>query len=337
MKKSLLFSLLTICTINSALAENIQNLDTPVNWSALATFNTIMNLHQDDPNAFSIADRVAGGISIWGGPRSAKWLCEYYNGAARSVGSKVYNCSDVIKKVITAHNNIVLSQKNIKIIDKLMPDTKVYWNPVSVSSACTDTYIYVKENGPTDVSLSNKNAKNAKFVCNDRETLDLYNKPYSINELFDVCRNFFFTSSNSFSLNKVCSMFVDKALEEHNSIVTNQEQIKYDDNFQFKYTTDKEIEEKFLSYNKKIIDHSNRSFDFPAEAHIWASFNIQDLISNDITDIKAYDLYAECSGDCNKFGDDTVMCDVRYKTYKITVKYIFDDICAYSLIDYLIE
>ena len=328
MKKSLLFSLLTVCAINSALAENIQNLDTPVNWSALATFNTIMNLHQNNPNAFYIADYVARQISSLSDPRSAKWLCEQYNDAARRVGSKAYNCSDVITKTITAHNNIVLSQKNIKIIDKLMPDTKVYWDPVSVSVACISTHGYVEKNGPTDVSLRNKNSN--RYVCNERDTLDLYNKPYSINELFDVCQNFFFTSSNSSSLNKVCSMFVDEAVSEHNSRVKNEEQIKYDDNFQFKYTTDKEIDEreKFLSYNDKIIDHSNTSFNFPYEAHHWARSDIENRISNDITDIKLYDLDTKCSGDCNKFGDDTVMCDITYnKKDTITVKYIFDDIC----------
>ena len=330
MKKSLLFSLLTICTINSALAENIQNLDTPVNWSASATFNTIMNLHQNDPNAFYIADNVAMQISIYSKPGSAKWLCEHYINAARSFGSKAYNCSDVITKIITAHNNIVLSQKNLKIIDKLMPDTKVYWDPLSVSAACISTYYHVEKDGPTDVSIRNKNAK--IFVCNDRDTLDLYNKPYSINELFDVCQNFFFTSSNSSSLNKVCSMFVDEAVSEHNSRVKNEEQIKYDDNFQFKYTTDKEIDEreKFLSYNDKIIDHSNTSFDLPLQAHYWAESDIKNRISNDITDINFYDLDAKCSsGDCNTFGDDTVMCDVTYKTDTITVKYIFDDICNF--------
>lgn len=332
MKKSLLFSLLTVCAINSALAENIQNLDTPVNWSALAAFNTIMNLHQNDPNAFTIADDVAGSLSSFTSPKSAKWLCEEYIDAARKVGSKVYNCSDVITKVITAHNNIVLSQKNIKIIDKLMPDTKVYWDPVSVSYACISTYSYVGKNELTDVSIRNENAK--IFVCNDRDTLDLYNKPYSINELFDVCQNFFFTSSNSSNLNTVCSMFVDEAVSEHNSHVKNEEQIKYDDNFEFKYTTDKEIEEnrrkKFLSYNNKIIDHSNTSFDFPVEAQYWARSDIINRISNDITDIKLYDLDAECSsGDCKTFGDDTVMCDVTYKTDTITVKYIFDDICNF--------
>lgn len=330
MKKSLLFSLLTVCAINSALAENIQNLDTPVNWSALAAFNTIMNLHQNDPNAFSIADDVARKISLYRDPSSAKWLCEQYIDVARRVGSKAYNCSDVITKIITAHNNVVLSQKNIKIIDKLMPDTKIYWDPVSVSLACIETFRDVEKNGPADVSLRNENAK--IFVCNDRETLDLYNKPYSINELFGVCQNFFFTSSNSSSLNMVCSMFVDKALEEHNSNVKNEEQIKYDDNFQFKYTTDKEIEEnrrkKFLSYNNKIIDHSNTSFDFPVQAEHWAWSDIENRISNDITDIKIHELKTECSsGDCKAFGDDTVMCDVTYKTDTITVKYIFDDIC----------
>lgn len=330
MKKSLLFSLLTVCTINSALAENIQNLDTPVNWSSLAIFNTIRDFHQNDPNAFYIADSVARRNSIDSKALSAKDICTRYIEAARVYGSKAYNCSDVIAKLITAHNNIVLSQKNIKIIDKLMPDTKVYWDPVSVSSACISTYSYVEKNGPTDVSLRNKNAK--IFVCNDRDTLDLYNKPYSINELFDVCKNFFFTSSNSSSLNIVCSMFVDEALEEHNSNVTNQEQIKYDDNFQFKYTTDKEKEEnrrkKFLSYNNKIIDHSNTSFNFPYEAHHWARSDIENRISNDITDIKLYDLDTKCSGDCKTFGDDTVMCDVTYNNKDtITVKYIFDDIC----------
>ena len=330
MKKSLLFSLLTVCAINSALAENIQNLDTPVNWSALAVFNTIMNLHQDNPHASYIADSVASKISS---PRSAKWLCEQYNDTARYIGSKVYNCSDVITKIITAHNNLVLSQTNIKIIDKLMPDTKVYWDPTAVANACDDTHNYVEDNGFTEVSLRNEN------VCYGRKILDLYNKPYSINELFDVCLNFFFTSNSSFSLNTVCSEFVDKAVSEHNSSVKNEEQIKYDDNFEFKYITDKEKEEnrrknqreKFLSYNNKIIDHSNTSFDFPVEAQHWAWSDIINQISNDITDIKLYDLDAECSsGDCNKFGDDTVMCDVTYnKKDTITVKYIFDDICNY--------
>mgnify|MGYP003311823990 CR=1 FL=1 len=215
-----------------------------------------------------------------------------------------------------------------------MPDTKVYWDPVSVSYACASTYYDLEDNELTNVSLRNESAK--IFVCNDRETLDLYNKPYSINELFDVCLNFFFTSSNSASLNAVCSMFVDKALEEHNSSVTNQEQIKYDDNFQFKYTTDKEIEEnrrkKFLSYNNKIIDRSNKSFDFPFEAHHWARADIENRITNDITDIIFWDLDIKCSGDCKKFGDDTVMCDVTYEKDTITVKYIFDDICDRYLI-----
>lgn len=327
MKKSLLFSLLTVCAINSALAENIQNLDTPVNWSSLAIFNTIRDFHQNDPNAYFIADSVANYNSIYHKAFSAKYICTRYIEAAREYGSKAYNCSDVIAKLITAHNNIVLSQKNIKIIDELMPDTKVYWNPTSVSAACISTYSYVTKNELTDVSIRNKNAK--IFVCNDRDTLDLYNKPYSINELFDVCQNFFFTSSNSSSLNKVCSMFVDEALEEHNRSVTNQEQIKYDDNFQFKYTTYKEIKEAFLSYNNKIIDHSNKSFDIPAQAHSWAWSDIKNRISNDITDIKTWDLKTECSGDCNTYGDDTVMCDVTYKTDTITVKYIFDDICNF--------
>ena len=328
MKKSLLFSLLTVCAINSALAENIQNLDTPVNWSVLATFNTIMNLHQNDPNAFSIADEVARKISFLSNPKSARWLCEKYIDKARSIGSKVYNCSDVITKIITEHNNVVLSQKNIKIIDKLMPDTKVYWNPASVSLACAMTELfYLEENGLTDVSLRYKNSN--RYVCNERKTLDLYNKPYSINEMFDICQNFFFTSSNSTSLKKACSMFVDKALEEHNGMVKNQEQIKYDNNFEFKYTTDKEIGIKFLSYDNKIIDHSNTSFDFKGEAHLWAESDIKKRISNDISDIESSDLKIDCSGDCNKFGNDTVMCDVTYKTNTITVKYIFDDICNF--------
>lgn len=234
MKKSLLFSLLTVCAINSALAENIQNLDTPVNWSAVAVFNTIMNLHQNDPNAFYIADKVASKISIYSSePHSAKWLCEQYIYKAREEGSKAYNCSDVITKVITAHNNIVLSKKNIKRIDKLMPDTKVYWDPTAVSLACIDTRDDVEKNGPTDVSLRKGR------LCLESDTLGLYNEPYSINELFDVCLNFFFTSSNSSSLNTVCSRFIDKALEIHHENVKNEEQIKYDDNFEFTYITDK--------------------------------------------------------------------------------------------------
>ena len=55
MKKSLLFSLLTICTINSALAENIQSIDTPVNWSVIALHNTVSHFH---PNPEHYVDIV---------------------------------------------------------------------------------------------------------------------------------------------------------------------------------------------------------------------------------------------------------------------------------------
>ena len=331
MKKSLLFSLLTVCAINSALAENIQNLDTPVNWSISATFNTIMKLHQNDPNAFSIADDVASKVSIYGfdEPISAKELCELYIDSARSYGSKVYNCSDVITELIAAHNNIVLSQKNTKIIDKLMPDTKVYWTPAYVDFACMVAISYAEKN---DVSLRNQTPNGN--ICNYRGTLDLYNKPYSINNLFDLCQNFFFTSSNRSSLNTVCQKFVDEAASMQNISLRNEEQIKYDDNFEFKYTSDKEKEEnrreKFLSYNNKIIDLSYMQFDSLAEAHIWAMHDIENRIVNDITDIKSYELFAKCSGDCNKYGDDIVTCDVTYKKdTTITVKYIFDDICNF--------
>lgn len=55
MKKSFLFSLLTVCTINSALAENIQSIDTPVNWSVIALDNTVSHFH---PNPEHYVDIV---------------------------------------------------------------------------------------------------------------------------------------------------------------------------------------------------------------------------------------------------------------------------------------
>ena len=325
MKKSLLFSLLTVCTINSALAENIQNLDTPVNWSAVAVFNTITSLHQNDPKGVDIAYDVAYDINRYDKTlQSAKWLCDIYIDATRSAGSKAYNCFDVITKVITAHNNIVLSQKNFRIIDRMQPDTKVYWNPHQVFRACYETNDKAQSNGLTDVRSKNSEYCDYTVI----ETLDMYNKPYSINELLDVCRKSLFTSSNSSSLNKVCSMFVDAAVTEHNMKVKNEEQIKYDDNFQFKYATDEEKRaaqrNKFLSYKNKIIDRSSTSFNYPSEAVYWAKSDIRKRIIKDIND---HDLDVECSGDCNTVGDDTVECKVRYKTDTITVKYIFDDIC----------
>ncbi|MBQ8473581.1 MAG: hypothetical protein IJ500_01830 [Alphaproteobacteria bacterium] len=227
MKKSLLFSLLTVCAINSALAENIQNLDTPVNWSYSAIFNTIFDLYDDNPltyyAGYTVANRVYISYVYENKPVSARWICDKYNEFAREERAlfapvdpqqfKIHNCYDIIEKIISTHNNQVQSQQIIKPIDKYMPDKKVYWISFAVEQACLKVYL-----------INNLDMDESERCVNLGYDKKLHTKPYSINELFDDCVKNTSLPSGA-DITQICSSFTDYAIEEHNKRIRQTENI----------------------------------------------------------------------------------------------------------------
>lgn len=237
MKKSLLFSLLTVCTINSALAENIQSIDTPVNWSYSAIFNTIFDLYKDDDSTYSAgymtAERLYYLYNDTNQAVSARWICENYNAIAREEGLSVHNCSNVITKLINNHNQSIKFGKQLKLIDKLNPEDNVYWNPASITQACitaADVYqealttITLKIDWPNGLAIDQANK--AFISCRDlKYNRELYHKPYSINYLLEDCKKLVFRPFAGYTFNDVCSKWIDYAIEEHNKSIRQTENI----------------------------------------------------------------------------------------------------------------
>ncbi len=237
MKKSLLFSLLTVCTINSALAENIQNMDTPVNWSYSAIFDTIFDLYKDNDSTYSagymIAERLYYLYYDTNQAVSSRWICEKYNTIAREEGASVHNCSKVITELINNHNQSIKLGTQLKPIDKLNPEDDVYWNPASITRACQQAADLYKEAATTVVlqvgwpeSLATDYAADAKINCMRlKYNRELYNKPYSINYLFEYCTTVVFKPLAGQEFNDVCSKWIDYAIERHNEHIRNTENI----------------------------------------------------------------------------------------------------------------
>lgn len=76
--------------------------------------------------------------------------------------------------------------------------------------------------------------------------------------------------------------------------------------------------EKIKSLNGQTIEFRRKTFDNPQEAYNWAKQDINKRTSYGLDISKI-----QCSGDCKKFGDDTVVCTIG----DVSINYVFDDIC----------
>ncbi len=80
--------------------------------------------------------------------------------------------------------------------------------------------------------------------------------------------------------------------------------------------------EKIKSLNKQSINEDKRTFDNPQEAYNWAKQDINERTSYGLDTSKI-----QCSGNCKKTGDDTVVCTIG----DVSINYVFDDICQSKL------
>lgn len=223
--------------MHSALAENIQNMDTPVNWSYSAIFNTIFDLYKDDDSTYSAgymtAERLYYLYYDTNQAVSARWICENYNTIAREEGLSAHNCSNVITKLINNHNQSIKLGTQLKPIDILNPENDVYWNPASVTRACqkaTDEYqealttIALQTDWPEEVAIDHAN-RAYKNCINLKYNRELYNKPTSINDLLGDCEVLVFRPFMGYKFNAVCSKWIDYVIEHHNEHITNNKNI----------------------------------------------------------------------------------------------------------------
>lgn len=223
--------MIIVCWPNFSMAEDIQNMDTPVNWSYTALFHTIWDFHKDDDTEEYALGRVVAEELLYlyadeKRPVSARWICDNYFTAARKAGIKPHNCYDVIAKIIENHNTEVQLKTQLKPIDKYMVDEKVYWNTVAIFNACKEITDQFEKNL---VNISSQIGREfiAGSVFEDcvwmKYNLDMYNKPYSINELYDYCTSKLYKGVE-------CSAWIDFAIEQHNELVQNTQAISLPNN-----------------------------------------------------------------------------------------------------------
>lgn len=221
-----------------ASAEVLQNMDTPVNWSYSAIFSTIMDLYGDtDPtygHKYMLAEKLFYKYYDEKQAVSARWICENYITFAREEGLTVYNCNDIITKIIDKHNRDVELGTRLKSIDKLQPATSVYWNPTAITRACkkhADIYeekmreiTQQTEMVPDWIATDWANA--AYKNCIDiKYDFNLYTTPCSINELVDYCKGFMFKTFWGHDLSGLCYSWVDDVIDYHNEHVIDTQKI----------------------------------------------------------------------------------------------------------------
>lgn len=76
--------------------------------------------------------------------------------------------------------------------------------------------------------------------------------------------------------------------------------------------------EKIKSLNGQTIEFRRKTFDNPQEAYNWAKQDIDKRADHGLDTSKI-----QCTGNCKKLGDDTVVCTIG----DVSINYVFDDIC----------
>ena len=232
--KKLLFIFLIISGIKPVIAEDIRNIDTPVNWSYYALFNTIWDLYNEEPTTYSagyyIAEKLYYAYAEANQAVSARWICEKYIYFAQEEGLTAYNCYDVITKMIDNHNKDIKFNRALKPIDKLQPDLPVFWSPVATTDACVklaDTYkelliadnpIKVIASDARNFAVSESNSA-FKRCRNIKYTHYLYSEPRSINELLQDCKQTVFQMIMGKTYDNLCLTWIDDAINYHNEHV----------------------------------------------------------------------------------------------------------------------
>ena len=227
-----------------AIAEDIKNMDTPVNWSYSAIYNTIMDLYKDSyangedeksiyGKSYMTAERLYYLYAEGNQAVSPRWICENYITIAREEGLTAYNCYDVITKIIDNHNKDIQHNTQLKPIDKLQPEELVYWLPVAITKSCRKMALtyndLITEALMNRMQLQQSDAESVTSgwtvdvfnACKEiKYDLNLYLYQYSINTLINQCKVSVF--SRNFlgkDYGYLCSTWIDDVINYHNDHV----------------------------------------------------------------------------------------------------------------------
>ncbi|MBR4859689.1 MAG: hypothetical protein IKV10_00140, partial [Alphaproteobacteria bacterium] len=175
MKKSLLFSLLTICTINPVIAEDIQNIDSQIQWGGRAILSALAQIHgtTDGIHAFT-AQTMDSLIEQITGKRyfaAPKQICNAYISAAKQNKISPIDCSNFIEILIEKHNYYVKQESTLTEEISLSRRTEqIHWYKPALTAACTEFQDF--EDGDS---------------CDAMIDINTDIKTYSIAELKKIC------------------------------------------------------------------------------------------------------------------------------------------------------
>ena len=177
MKKSLIFSLLTVCAINSALAENIQSIDTPVNWSVKALHNTVSHFH---PNPEHYVDIVVETYDMITNVHNGEFiatpreLCAVYSVMTENIVQEPVSCYLLLEKLINEHNKEVKTKINKDIITQ--DDQEILWGLKALHE--TVSHFHPNPEHYVDIVAETydmiTNVHNGEFIATPREMYAVY-------------------------------------------------------------------------------------------------------------------------------------------------------------------
>lgn len=182
--KKFMILLLTLCNITPALAEDIINIDTPVNWSYSAiyiTFNVLTTKEgeKSPENAHSIAEHMVKYYINANTAKSPKWLCEIYNDYVNRTETNTtekLNCYNIFKTLVEYHNKQIERNKAPDRINTSTPDEPFFWLQSAIYDGCKQ-FAHQDEYKKEDCISAMSKAFNYNFMY----------KELSINQLLDFC------------------------------------------------------------------------------------------------------------------------------------------------------
>lgn len=228
--KKFMILLLTLCNITPALAEDIKNIDTPVNWSYTAIYQTAKKyLERDCSLSPEVAHDLAG-IAVHyyiddNSAKSPKWICDRFRTTISGYTDNV-NCSEFIEDLVKYHNMHIDYNKAPDRINTSTPDVRFFWLQSAIYAGCEDYEKKTRflpnneENYKKDCLEVMSQAFNYNFMFEAR----------SINELHDFCKEELATyyedylefdgthyyEMQLFNTDKPCTEIINKAIEYQN-------------------------------------------------------------------------------------------------------------------------
>lgn len=229
--KKFMILLLTLCNITPALAEDIKNIDTPVNWSYTAIYQTAKKyLERDCSLSPEVAhDLAAIEVNFYINDNSAKsprQICDRFKRITMSGYRDNVNCSEFIKDLVEYHNRHLDYDKAPDRINTSTPDVRFFWLQSAIYAGC-EHHEKQFSSWRDDAVLRKKDCLE---VMSQAFNYNFMFEARSINELHDFCKEELATyyerylefdgphyyENQLFNTDKPCTEIINTAIEYQN-------------------------------------------------------------------------------------------------------------------------